>query len=430
METSDNSEVLPSKSDPLLPVSISNPNHEVGVSLNTINALPQSKSKILYESVASVNPLDEGVIHAADVEDAFRVAYVDFQRDFMEELKELFFNKFEKQLLQIQSDISSIKQQQTRQIISSNLIESLKKDNETLKQDYEKLQRSFKIDDVKKSFSSALSETIKQVPNFESKRQLFSPCTTTPILTDTTESSKFPSADDQNSNNFKQESENHCTPVPVKWADICNSHQDSPITQGWAIAAASVSSKSPHSPLFSKKKESLNIVLSGDIPSGSVATVKEELVKRFNAAINPSFRGLERDFVCSDITNILFHNNSIHVRLCSSEVKHMIFENRKLLSGSLRCPSGETASLNNPFPSWKMFVSPHLDAQDLKNQKIVLNAFLSRQLKENGSPSFKAYAQGFSIKIVTAEGAKFFYPFDCKQSPNQFLASKGIKSKY
>ena len=78
METSDNSEVLPSKFDPLLPVSISNPNHEVGVSLNTINALPQSKSKILYESVASVNPLDEGVIHAADVEDAFRVAYVDF----------------------------------------------------------------------------------------------------------------------------------------------------------------------------------------------------------------------------------------------------------------------------------------------------------------------------------------------------------------
>ena len=92
-------------------------------------------------------------------------------------------------------------------------------------------------------------------------------------------------------------------------------------------------------------------------------------------------------------------------------------------------PSGETTSLNNPFPSWKMFVSPHLDAQDLKNQKIVLNAFLSRQLKENGSPSFKAYAQGFSIKIVTAEGAKFFYPFDCKQSPKQFLASKGIKSK-
>ena len=82
--------------------------------------------------------------------DAFRVAYVDFQRDFMDDLKELFFTKFEKQLLQIQSDITSIKQQQARQIISSNLIESLKKENETLKQVFEKLQESLKIMDVKK----------------------------------------------------------------------------------------------------------------------------------------------------------------------------------------------------------------------------------------------------------------------------------------
>ena len=149
---------------------------------------------------------------------------------------------------------------------------------------------------LKKSFSSAFSETSGHVPykNFESKRQLFSPCTTTPILTDIAESSKFPAADFGNSTNFKQEPENHSTPVPVKWADICNSHQHSPATQGWAIAAASVFSKSSHSPSYSKKKESLNIVLSGDIPSGSVATVKEELVRRFNAAINPSFHGLER----------------------------------------------------------------------------------------------------------------------------------------
>ena len=124
--------------------------------------------------------------------------------------------------------------------------------------------------------------------------------------------------------------------MPVKWADICNSRQDSPATQGWAIAAASVSPKSPLSPIFSEKKESLNIILCGDIPSGSEATVKEELVRRFNTAISPSFRGLERDFVCSDITNILYDNNSIHVRFCSSKVKNMIFENRKLLSCNLR----------------------------------------------------------------------------------------------
>jgi len=43
--------------------------------------------------------------------------------------------------------------------------------------------------------------------------------------------------------------------------------------------------------------------------------------------------------------------------------------------------------------------------------------------------SFKAYAQGFSIKIATPDGKKFFYPFDCKQSPQQFLLSKGINCK-
>ena len=54
----------------------------------------KSKSKKLYDSVESVNPLVEEFIHAGDVEDAFRVLYVDFQQDFMEELKDLFFNKF------------------------------------------------------------------------------------------------------------------------------------------------------------------------------------------------------------------------------------------------------------------------------------------------------------------------------------------------
>ena len=76
-----------------------------------------------------------------------------------------------------------------------------------------------------------------------------------------------------------------------------------------------------------------------------------------------------------------------------------------------------------------MFVSPYLDPTDVKNQKIVMKAFLSQQHNDNGVPSFKAFTQGFSIKVVTAEGAKYFYPFDSKQSPQQFLQSKGIKCK-
>ena len=108
----------------------------------------------------------------------------------------------------------------------------------------------------------------------------------------------------------------------------------------------------------------------------------------------------------------------------------MIVENRKLLSSSFDCRvPEESASPNQPPLSWKMFVSPHLDPTDVKNQKVVLKDFLSQQVHENGKSSFRAFAQGFSIKIITAEGEKYFYPFDCKQSPRQFLMSKGIKCK-
>ena len=99
------------------------------------------------------------------------------------------------------------------------------------------------------------------------------------------------------------------------------------------------------------------------------------------------------------------------------------------MSNSLHPPSAEAVSSDHPPFTWKMFVSPHLDPQDIKNQKIVLKDFLALQKNANGSPSFKAYAQGFSIKIATPEGKKFFYPFDCKQSPQQFLLSKGIICK-
>ena len=58
-----------------------------------------------------------------------------------------------------------------------------------------------------------------------------------------------------------------------------------------------------------------------------------------------------------------------------------------------------------------MYASPYLNPIDVKNQKIVLKSFLSQQHKDNGCPSFKAFAQGFSIKVVTAEGAN---PLDHK----------------
>ena len=161
----------------------------------------------------------------------------------------------------------------------------------------------------------------KQI-SFEAKRELF------PSTSQHNErASSEGSSSEQILNLSKKDSQNLATPVVRKWADICDSAISStPPTKGWAIAAASVVSKSPRSPTLSKKKESLNIVLSGDIPSGSLSFVKEVLVSRFIFAINPSFRGLERDFVCSDITNILFVDKSIVIRLCSNEAKNMILK--------------------------------------------------------------------------------------------------------
>ena len=102
METSDNSEGLPLQSDLLSTAAVSGKNLNASVSLA------------------------EGFIHA---EDAFRVSYVDFQQDFMEELKELFFNKFSIELSQMKADIASIKQHQARQLVSSDVIQLLKTEN-------------------------------------------------------------------------------------------------------------------------------------------------------------------------------------------------------------------------------------------------------------------------------------------------------------
>ena len=102
-------EGLPLKSDLLSSASASAKNQRSSASFNDKKASSQSKSKKLYNSVESVNPLTEGFIHAGDVEDAFRVSYVDFQQDFMEELKDLFFNKFSIELSQIMPPINNIK---------------------------------------------------------------------------------------------------------------------------------------------------------------------------------------------------------------------------------------------------------------------------------------------------------------------------------
>ena len=102
--------------------------------------------------------------------------------------------------------------------------------------------------------------------------------------------------------------------------------------------------------------------------------------------------------------------NSIVARFLSMEARNVILDNKKLLS-AVCSESGPSAS-ENPLNRWKMFVSPFLDSQDIKNQNIVLKAFKSLQIKNNASPTFKVYAQGYSIKIVLNDGSKYFFTFD------------------
>ena len=262
METSDNSEGLPLKSDLLSSASVSAKNQRSSASFNDKKVSSQSKSKKLYDSVESVNPLVEGFIHAGDVEDAFRVSYVDFQQDFMEELKDLFFNKFSIELSQIKADIASIKQHQARHAVSSEVIQLLKNENVALKAEVERLRGVTEMK-TKIEITPSPPSLNKQISNeFEAKRELF-PSSSQHNAGASSEGS----ISEQNLNLSNKESQNLSTPVDRKWADICDSAISStPPTKGWAIAAASVVSKSPRSPTLSKKKESLNIVLSGDFP--------------------------------------------------------------------------------------------------------------------------------------------------------------------
>ena len=251
METSDNSEGLPLQSDLLSSASVSGKNQNASVSLNVKNSSSQSKSKKLYESVQSVNPLSEGFIHAGDVEDAFRVSYVDFQQDFMEELKELFFNKFSIELSQMKADIASIIQLQARHLVSSDAIQLLKTENIALKAEVESLRRGLelkpKIEPV--PFLPSLDAQISNNTNFEAKRELF-PSASHHL----TGASKKECISEALSNTTNKESENLSTPVHQKWADIVESSVGSPFTQGWAIAAASLPKKKTFSP---KHKEYL-----------------------------------------------------------------------------------------------------------------------------------------------------------------------------
>jgi len=348
----------------------------------------------------------------------------------------------------MQSDIASIKQQQTRQSITANLIDSLKKEIENLKEENMKLKlkienlpisekptyRQLFIDNLDQPSTKhgsqdddvALSNkhTQSQSSNPQPSKNQIQMHTSIELETgEAAEQSDLFTESSRMSNSVPQ----NTTPTPRRWADICDESTTS--SKGWAIAAASVIKKTPFYGNSHSKQESLNLVLSGDIPNGSLPSIKAELITRFNSVLNPAFRGLERDFQSDDISHILLDKKSIRIRLSSLRAKNVILENKKLLAEHSYSEEVISSSSSYNRSAWKMFVSPHLEQQDVKNQNIVLRAFKTLQLKDNGTLSFKVFPQGYSIKIVSQDGLKCYFPFDCKQSPKQFLLSKGIKCR-
>ena len=418
--TSENSDDLPLKANRQKGVAPSINLSQADVLSPENKVSGKSKSQILYDSVDYVNPL-QGLVDAEDVEEAFRVSYVDFQRDFMEELSEkldLHFSNITKQVSEMQVNIANLQQQQATLLISLRSIESLKQEIQELKSKHHLEVSNTKLQS--KDDSPLPLTNTQSGPSLSraSNRQLDMNVSLR-YASETEDSKIFP----ETSLMSNSEPLNK-TPSPRRWADICD---DSTSSTGWAIAAASVAVKTPS---YSNKSSGLNLVISGDVPKGSVASIKRELISRFNSALAPTFRGLDRDLTIDDISHVLVDTKSIRIRLSSLEAKNVIFENKKLLTGSSVSLSEEerTCSMETNPHDWKMYISPQLTAQDLKNQKVIVKAFHSLQLKGEGT-SFKIFPQGYSIKIVTPDGKKFFYPFDCKHSPKHFLQLKGVRCK-
>ena len=98
-----------------------------------------------------------------------------------------------------------------------------------------------------------------------------------------------------------------------------------------------------------------------------------------------------------------------------------IFENRRKLSSLKNQPSDPSSP--------KIYVNPNLSPDDKFHQIKVLQAFNKLKFTgEDNKSSFSVFPQGFAIKIV-CDAKKYFYSFDSKKSPKEFLKSKEIKFK-
>jgi len=197
------------------------------------------------------------------------------------------------------------------------------------------------------------------------------------------------------------------------------------IKSGWAIASSSLP---VHIKPFVKKTnipQVLHLEISGDLPNFESSNKSIQfLLSILNSRLCPVlFNKCQRDLTQEDIYSLV--DISAHqkvktwlLRLKNTQFSEFIFENRRKLS------SFQHSSDSPSSP--KLYVNPNLSPEDKFHQIKILQAFQKlKVIGEDKKSNFSVFPQGFVIKIVF-ESKKFFYPFDSKKSPKEFLLSKGI----
>ena len=197
------------------------------------------------------------------------------------------------------------------------------------------------------------------------------------------------------------------------------------IKSGWAIASSSLP---VHIKPFVKKTnipQVLHLEISGDLPNFESSNKSIQfLLSILNSRLCPVlFNKYQRDLAQEDIYSVV--DISAHrkvktwlLRLKNTQFSEFIFENRRKLS------SFQHSSDSPSSP--KLYVNPNLSPEDKFHQIKILQAFQKlKVIGEDKKSNFSVFPQGFVIKIVF-ESKKFFYPFDSKKSPKEFLLSKGI----
>jgi hypothetical protein len=202
-----------------------------------------------------------------------------------------------------------------------------------------------------------------------------------------------------------------------------------PLQRGWAIAASSLPvSNSKILKKEDKRYQVSQIEISGDLPDFETFDSSSKfLIPIINSRLCPTLLcNVQRELTQTDISNLVDITSyrkvkTWLVKFSNADFTQFIFENRRKLSAGQKLP------LDCSFP--KLFLNPNLSPEDKHQQIKVLKSFNKLKIiGEDNKSNFSVFPQGFSIKVVY-ESKKFFYSFDSRKSPQDFLKSNNIKFK-